>query len=587
MQALAPFVAGLVDAAPRSRNALSQLGVQRLDLADVVEALPDAGGPLEWAGRYDALAAIAEQPDGREALGVLPVPLADGRVVRGARGLLLPPTSMPPEVLEALATSGVRLVHPDAVHPLLVRLGALEATARQVLEDLAVRELVDTSPDAEDPDQVAAVVLGVVRAAVADGALAPGDLPWLGDLALPDADDELAPAAALARDGSLAAEVLDPDEIGLVHPDLVEEFGSETLAAVGVLDDLATVHDEDVDLSDPPDDLADLDRFADWAAYALGHLPEPAGVVGDVLAVRDLDAVRPDAWPRVVAAIASSPRTRPALVQPVRVRDTRGRGADVTPYTAWWLRRELGLDTSVDPAGDPDLAVLLDAAPPWVAELDDQVRRALGVVRSLADLEPAAAGLVLDRLAEPDRVLSVATVVRLWAWLAGVADQTDAAPPERVRALDGDGLVVVDGAGAVVVDQPMWLQRKDIGAFVIAPAHGAPQLADLLDVDLARDRAAGAVTSLGAPAPVPVPDEVTALLGPGPTEWHRHSGLTVDDVPVGWWVDGDGGVHARDHVGLARGLAWASGRWASRFLVAELLAGPERATALLVDAAFD
>ena len=35
---------------------------------------------------FDALAPLGEEPDGREALGVLPVPLADGRVVRGARG---------------------------------------------------------------------------------------------------------------------------------------------------------------------------------------------------------------------------------------------------------------------------------------------------------------------------------------------------------------------------------------------------------------------------------------------------------------------------------------------------------------------
>ncbi len=588
VRALAPFVAGLVDAPPSGRNALRQLGVQRLDLSELVEALPDADSPAAWAERYAALAPVAEHPDGREALGVLPVPLADGRVVRGARGLLLPPASMPAEVLEQLAASGVRLVHPGAAHPLLTRLGAVVATARQLLEDPAVHELVETSPDADDPDAVAAVVLGLARAAVGDGSLEPGDLPWLADLALPDADDELSPAGALARPGSLAARLLDPDEIGLVHADLVEEFGAETLAAVGVLDGLATSGAEDVDLTDPPEELAELAGFGDWTAYALDAVQEPAAVAGVVLAVRDLDAVRPDAWPEAVAAIASSPRTRPALVQPVRVRDRRGRGVDVAPYTAWWLRRELALDVRVDPAGDPGLVALLEPAPAWVADLDEQVRRALGVVRDLTDLHGGAVQLVLDRSADPERQLDLPTMLRLWAWLAAEAEHADVPPPERVRALGPNGLSVVDAVDAVVIEQPMWLQRNDIGPLLVAPPGRGAGLADLLDVDLARDRAEGRVTTAGTAEPVP--DAAGRLVAAEPTgggRWHRHVELRVDDAPVAWWVDDDGGLHAVGEAGLARALAWAGGCWGSRFLVAELLQHPERGDDLLAAAAFD
>ncbi len=272
LAALAPYVGGLVDVPLGGRTALRQLGAQQMSLSDVVEALPHAVDPAGWAERYAALAPLAESPEGREALGVLPVPLADGRVVRGARGLLLAPDAMAADVLERLAAAGVRLVHPTAADPLLGRLGALPATPRQLLEDAAVHELVETSPDADDPDEVAATVLGLVRAAVDEGAVsaAGGDLPWLGDLALPDQDDELTPAAALALPGSTAAAVFDPDEIGLVATGLLERWGPSTLTAIGVLADFALVVADEVDLVTPPEEFAELDGFAEWAEAVAG-----------------------------------------------------------------------------------------------------------------------------------------------------------------------------------------------------------------------------------------------------------------------------------------------------------------------------
>ncbi len=293
--ALAAYVAGLVDAPASGRTALRLLGVQQLALSDVVEAMPYAEEPAGWAERYAGLAALGETPEGREALAVLPVPLADGRVVRGARGVLLPPAGMSGETLERLAEAGVRLVHPAGVHPLLGRLGAVEATPRELLEDGAVRELVDTSPDSEDPDDVAETVLHLVRAAVEAGQLEPGDLPWLSDLALPDADDELSPAGALALPGSVASRLLEPDEIGIVADSLVSGYGAQTLCAAGVLDGLAVLHTDEVDLADPDDLVLELAGFADWAEAMLGA---DGAVSGELLAVRDLDAVRPDAWAR-------------------------------------------------------------------------------------------------------------------------------------------------------------------------------------------------------------------------------------------------------------------------------------------------
>jgi hypothetical protein len=39
--------------------------------------------------------------------------------------------------------------------------------------------------------------------------------------------------------------------------------------------------------------------------------------------------------------------------------------------------------------------------------------------------------------------------------------------------------------------------------------------------------------------------------------------------------------------GLARGLAWAAGRWSARHLLAEALADPERGEALAREAAWE
>jgi hypothetical protein len=46
-------------------------------------------------------------------------------------------------------------------------------------------------------------------------------------------------------------------------------------------------------------------------------------------------------------------------------------------------------------------------------------------------------------------------------------------------------------------------------------------------------------------------------------------------------------VHASGPDGLACGLAWASGRWPQRHLIAALLRDPEAAARLLADADLD
>jgi hypothetical protein len=442
---------------------------------------------------------------------------------------------------------------------------------------------VRAGPDADDPDEVAAAVLGLVESAVGEGSLRPGELPWLGLLAVRDGEGDLAPASALAVPGSTAARLLDPDEIGEPGPELVARWSGAVLAAVGVLDGLGVAAGADVDLEAPPEELAELDGFAAWAREAVA-----AGAVtaGEVLAVRDLDVVRDGAWPELVAHLAGDPVLRRALLDDVQVVDARGVGRRVPSYTAWWLRRELGLDGTVVTGGSDVLDGLLDPAPSWVADLDAAVRRALGVLDGAANgpMGPQVLATLLDRTADPGRPVGVRTCLLLWRELAG-ADVDGVEPPERLRVLAGEGTEVVDAERAVVADDPRWVQRSDVGGIVVAPTGAASALADLLDVPLASDLAPGRVDDPGTSSPVPA--AVHDVLPGAPASWREHEELRVDGRPVDWWVDDDGVPHAATSDGLSRALAWSTGRWNRRHVVAAVLADPADAVRLAVEAAAD
>ena len=632
---LARSLAGLV-LAPRSAGpALDVLGIGRTALADVVDQLPLHSDAAAWYRLYAALAGLAADPLAREALGALPVPLADGRVVRGVRGLALPTAGATGSDLgsgtadvgigEALAALGVRVVEPDAVHPLLEHLGAVPLEPRAALELPAVRAAIRAAAEDDDPDVVDAVLV-LVSAAVAAGRLAPGELPLLGDLELPDSEDDVSPAAVLALPGSFAAELFDPDDIALVGQDVVERWGADVLAAVGVLTGPALLALADVPLAGPGADPdvdsdfggpqpGDLDGWPDWVdevvhrAVATVVGDEEAGdeeagpdvgglevVLTELRAVRDLDAVLDDAWPRLIDRIAADPDLRAALLTPARV-VVRGPGVsghvDVPPYTAWWLCRSLAGGPWADPDADPALAALLPVAPDLFAGLDPPLRRALGAVGVASQLDAAAVEAVLAGMADPDVELDAAAAVALWRELASIAvqvlvDGTEVAPPAWVRVLDGIGTRVVRVRDAVVVDGPAWLQRSDLGGAVIAPdPRSAPALADLLDVALAGELALGKVEENGQA--VAVPPGVRTLLPRCPDTWCEHEDLLVDGADVDWWVEGHGPgavVHANTFEGLARGLAWAAGAWHRRFAVLEVLTDPSALLGAVIDEAF-
>ena len=530
---LAPVLPGLIAGPPR-HPAHAVLGVRRLRLAELADTLASLDrDPAWWWGLYEALAAAERGEPGE--LGALPVPLADGRLARGPRGLLLPGPDL--EGTGRLALLGLRVVHPGAVHPLLARLGAAPATPRGVLADPAVRAAVAASYDEEDPGPVADAVLSLVAAAH----LRPGEQPWLADLALPGADGDWYAAGELLLPGGPLAEVVAADTpFGTVGPAILKRHGAATLEAAGVLSSFGLLVAQDVALDEP--DL-DLDRAQEWADDIRARLPGGDGppVAAEVLAVRDLELVDPARWPRALELLAA-PSVRAGLVEPTRVLLADGRHADVPSYTAWWLRRHPVLDghrpTDVRVAGtDPLLAGLYDEA---TLPADPAVARALGVRTSLAELlaEPGGPDELLDRLADPGRPVTRAQLRALWAALAAAGG---AAPPDRVRAVCGDEVVVADAEDALVLDAADLWPLVAAQPLVLAPYDRAFRLADLLDLPLVSEEVAGRVES--SPARRPVPAIARAVLPDAPATYYAHDRLVVDGVPVPWRYT-SGAVHA-------------------------------------------
>jgi len=573
---IAPVLPDLI-AGPARHPAFAVLGVRRLGLADLADMLASLDrSPAWWRDLYEVLAAA--EPAELGELGALPVPLADGRLVRGPRGLLLPGPGL--EHAEALTALGFRVVQAGAVHPLLARLGAVEATPQSVLADPAVRAAVEESYDEEDPGPIADAVLTLVAGA----GLRPGVYPWLAELALSGDDGEWYPAGELLLPGSPLAQVVGSDTpFGTVSPAMLERYGAGTLEAVGVLSSFSLLVAEDV-VIDAPD--LDLDGAAEWAAEVRARLA-PGGVplvAPELQAVRDLELVDPERWPLALKLLAA-PSLRPALAEPTRVLLADGRYADVPSYTSWWLRghpvlggRRPGEMRAAQ--ADPLLAGLYDEAEPLA---DAEFARALGVRTSLADLlaEPGGADELLTRLADPARPVTRAQLRALWVALSAVADVE---PPDRVRAVRGDAVVVADAADALVLDAPDLWPLVAGHPLVLAPYYLAPKLADLLDIPLAAEEVSGRVESV--PQRAEVPATVRAVLPDAPATYYSHDRLVVDGIAVPWRYTA-GAVHAAGIDGLSCGLAWASGRWAARHLLAALLRDPAAGTRLLADADLD
>ncbi|MFD4989837.1 sacsin N-terminal ATP-binding-like domain-containing protein [Streptomyces sp. NPDC058374] len=604
VRVLAEVLPTLLPAGLERRPELRTLGVGRLSLGEAIDRLAGVErSPAWWYRLYDSLAGV--DPD---RLQGLPVPLAAGSTAGSPRQVLLPgPAEDGPEP-SALARLGLKVAHPEAAHPLLEKLGALTATPRSVLRTPQVRAAVAESldgdgyalrDDAPDAEELAELVLTLAR----DAELAPGDEPWLGALALPDEDGELSPAGELVLPGGEFASVMRDGELALVDEEWADRWGEQPLAACGVLARFTLVRATDVVL-DPdeleprdsdfaePDDVGLLDAVDVWCEDVLDRLPEGPvpPVATEVTAVRDLDLVDDDRWPEALALL-SRPPLRDALTQPVRVLLPDGTTESVRPYTAWWLRghpvldgrRPAGLRAA---SGDPLLTGLYDEVD--AAGFDDAlVLRALGVRTTAAALlaEPGGAAELLDRLADPDREVSVPQLHALYGLLADL-DPDEVTLPDELRAVVDGVVEVVDARDALVADAPDLLPFA-VGRplLPVAPAL-AGRLAELLQVGRLSEGVR--VAPAGEGTEHPVPDAVRELLGEGvPSSYREHDELLADGVELDWHLTPGRVLHAATLEGVAAGLAWAAGQWPRRFEVAALLEDPSRTAELARDRWFD
>ncbi len=548
---LAPVLPGLLPAGwARALGALTALGVRRMSVADVVEALPGLDRePSWWHGLYEAL-----EGHDRDTLGALPVPLADGQMAPSPRGLLMPGGT-------ALGALGFREVHPAAAHPLLLRLGAVQPEPDVLLGDARVRAAVAASfddwCDGGDPAPVAEAVLALVAAA----GISPGRDQGLAELALPAGDGEVYPAGELLLPSSpLVGLMVDDAPFGVVDDALVERWGAGVLEAVGVLRTFSVARAEHVGAAEC--DLDGEQEYLDVVTSLLHGGDEPAVVV-ELVGVRDLELVRPNQWPAALRLLADAP-LRDAVVTPAQV-VRGGSGLQVPSYTSWWLRRHRVVAGRL-PGGDPLLVGLFDAVD---SDLDPALLRAAG---ALVDLDDADPDEVLAAMADPARTLDREQVRAIYARLDPVE------PPRAVRAVRGGALVVVPADEAVVVDAPDLLPLLGGRAVVPASAADAVHVADALDLPLASELAAFTVHSAGTDRGDHVEHERLEVAGV--------DGRLVN-VP---WRLVDGVLHVdreRAAFGLGRGRAWRDGQWHRRYLLTAALADPASLDVLLAEEDLD
>ncbi|WP_460722763.1 sacsin N-terminal ATP-binding-like domain-containing protein [Nocardia heshunensis] len=501
-------------------DALAVLDVHRIGLARIAELSSSLERePQWWYSFYDGLDAFATDPLSVEELGALAVPLTDGRLVTGPRTVVLDD-----RLESAVPVHWARLVHPEAAHELLGRLGARPATPEDLLNDPGLQAALEDDPS--DPDTVDAV-LGLAAHSLA----APGTLPsWLGLLELPDVAGESTPADELLLPGAPLDRVLVEDSpFTTVDADVLERYGPEALRAIGVGWGFTLVTE-----SDPTGPDHHLDDEETWWD---GLTDDPA----ELIAVRDLDLVDDGEWPEALRLLLTDPATRPLL-------------ADRDGYTAWWLRQHAHIDGI--PLGlmrHPDdtlFAGLLPQLPGFEAN-DLAVLR--GVLADPEVLTTALAEELLDALADPARLPVPESISQTYALLAealesGRLDAGELVLPGQVRALSGE---VIPAADALVLDRPWLGPALPVDRLVVGDLATANSLAALLNLPLASEAVTAEVASSGRrttwaaePLGVLLRTQFDFTTPSGELEVHdelrvRLTGAYEATVAVAWWREGE------------------------------------------------
>ncbi|HEX4224895.1 MAG TPA: hypothetical protein VHZ97_21180, partial [Pseudonocardiaceae bacterium] len=573
---------------PMYAQALAVFDVRRVRAVDLVAAVSGIERePQWWARLYAALNRwVAADADIAGELGGLPVPLFDGRMSFGPRDLLLP-TAEVGELLSEVDIVGLRVADPDAVHPLLERLGARQADALDLLDAPALRDAVANSmADAQSGVDIQGLVDTVLHL-VERADFGVGERPWLGDLALPDDQGSTRRAAELVLPDAPLLGVLADDAVGSDAPlgvlaaEFAQDWAPHVLAALGVLNNFAVLVVESP--SGPDHDLADE---AEWWEWIEGDVSPPDTLLG----IRDLDLVDEQAWPAALRLLAGEPDTARAL-------------ADPAGYSAWWLARYALL------GGHPPLHWRLPSAVDLVGLYDEvpdlglsaQLLTSVGVQAELVISDAPDAQEMLQRLGDPDRDVSTGTAMRMHTELVSAMkargfEPADVQPPARVRTISGE---TADADDAVLLDRPWFLgvlpENRVLAARILPVDEDAEfdpieALAELCSIELASEVVTAGPELDGEP--VAWSDLGAIRLACSLLGVHVPEGLvfvtdelTVDGQRVDWWVIeheyGADTVYAEDtSEGLARALAWVLDRWSDRWLLAGLLTDPTAGTAL-------
>ncbi len=556
----------------RSGTLVDVLGARPMALADVLEELVSLQRePSWWRELYDALEGVDTA-----ILDGLPVPLVDGRVVRGVRSCLLPEGDV-----SAVTELGLRVVHPDAVHRLLSRLGARPGDAGSVLRADEMNAMLREAMEPEEQQRVTRAVLALV----AESGMNVGDVAALAALRLPTNDGRWLPAGDLLLPGTDLASAAIADA-NYVDSSFVHDVGRSCLVAVGALESFRVVTHHDVLLD--ADSLAELlDDGELWGerVAAIGDVPDVGGAIAaEVSLVRGLEVIRDDAWESVWPLLAE-PDIRRALVEPVAVVLGDGRRVVASSMSGWWLS-DVAMFGGLTPrqsctGDDPRLRGLFAPVPAW-ASTDPALLKAIGVASSVEQLMSRSADVeeLLVRLAEPDVTPSVEGLLGIYRALAELPEESWPDPPERLRVVTGDDTELVSAEDVTVVTAPHHV------ALVSSPFIEAPEsLADVLDLRSSTELVRDVVVDGGTKRPVPAVARVA--VGEAPQTYREHDDLVVGGTSVQWWVDDAGEVHASTMDGLARGLAWTTGQWTRRWELATLLAEPDRGDEALIERAFD
>ena len=529
VRVLAEHLLDLVDPAWVG-DELRSLGLSTRPVHEVWDALASVAlTPAQWRAVYDE----AGHLDARSLEG-LPVPLVGGRLLRSARAAVV--TEGDTDAATELAELGIDVVHPEAEHALLRRLGAVPFSPTSAF-DVALVHRIDAAAE-DDPDRAVAM-LTAAAGLLARAGVAPGELPALGDVPVPTDDDGWRPASTVLLPGSVLDDVAASSAPRLAG-DLAATAPPEGWAALGVLASLTavTVHDVVLDPGEWSERVPDGDEWCGAMGDALGVADPAALFAPEVTYVRGIELVEGLDWADISRLLIPEAVHR-ALTEPCVVRTDDGRRVEIPSPAAWWLREAPLLDgrcpVEVRLPGDERLAPFfpLVQAP---KDVSLALLEAIGVHTTLERWLQTPDGVdeLLDAMADPDVDVTAAQAAELYAQLVqaqltSTGDTGLVDPPDQVRATVGDTTAVVDADDAVVAVAP---HHAAVAVAARTPhVPGTPDLAEVLDLALSDDAWCGAEAISGTGVERPVPDlpQLAAPrpdLSPTPATYREHDELT-------------------------------------------------------------